>query len=197
MLLICRRFDPPASCSSFLALTRGLQLPDDFFDWFSAETGHSPSAEVLTHCRRELMHAIWRLLLDREFLEACKHGIVVECPDGVSRRFYFRVFTYSADYPEKILLATIRNLGRCPCPRCLVTKDKLDQVGNLRDDKARVTTERVDNEQHRSYVEIARNWIYRKAMAIKSKKVEDLLFPKSWVPTAVGDNNPIPIVDIY
>ncbi|KAJ7105539.1 hypothetical protein C8R44DRAFT_639016 [Mycena epipterygia] len=159
------------------------KLPDNFFDWFKGETGHSPSAEVLTHCRRELMHAIWRLLLDGEFLEACEHGIVVECPDGISRRFYFRVFTYSADYPEKVLLATIRNLGRCPCPRCLVTKDKLDQVGTVRDDKSRVTSRRVEDEQYRSYVHTARDWIYNVGRTIRAKKVEGLLFLKSWVPT--------------
>ncbi|KAJ7695466.1 hypothetical protein B0H17DRAFT_930752 [Mycena rosella] len=160
------------------------KLPDDFFDWFFPETGHSPSAEVLTHCRRELMHAIWKLLLDGEFLEACKHGIVVECPDGVSRRFYFRVFTYSADYPKKVLLATIRNLGKCPCPRCLVTKDKLDQVGTARDDKIRVTSKRVDDEDLRSTIQKARDRIYRWGRTIKSITVERLLSPKSWVPTA-------------
>jgi hypothetical protein len=63
--------------------------------------GDAPSAELLTHCRRELMHAIWNILLDEEFIKACKHGVVLECPDGIFRRFYFRVFTYSADYPEK------------------------------------------------------------------------------------------------
>jgi hypothetical protein len=77
------------------------QLPDHFSDWFKDLTGQSPSAEALTHCRRELMHAIWRLLLHGEFIEACKHGIVVLCPDSISRRFYFRVFTYSADYPAE------------------------------------------------------------------------------------------------
>ncbi|KAJ7101338.1 hypothetical protein B0H15DRAFT_936529 [Mycena belliarum] len=159
------------------------KLPDNFFDWFTDETGHAPSAEVLTHCRRELMHAIWRLLLDDEFLKACKHGIVVECPDGVSRRFYFRFFTYSADYPEKVLLATIRNLGKCPCPRCLVTKDKLDQVGTVRDDKTRVNARRVDDEERRGYVQIARDWIYRTGRIIRSAKVEGLLAAKSLVPT--------------
>ena len=29
------------------------------------------------------------------------HGIVIKCCDGVLRRFYPRLFTYSADYPEK------------------------------------------------------------------------------------------------
>lgn len=47
------------------------------------------------------MHAVWALLLDAEFMHAYKHGIVIECPDGISRRFYPRIFTYSADYPEK------------------------------------------------------------------------------------------------
>ncbi|KAJ7174906.1 hypothetical protein C8R46DRAFT_1161271 [Mycena filopes] len=159
------------------------KLPDNFFDWFKDLTGHSPSAEVLTHCRRELMHAIWRLMLDGEFIEACKHGIVVECPDGVSRRFYFRVFTYSADYPEKVLLATIRNLGHCPCPRCLVTKDKLDQLGTVRDAKTRVQERRVDDEGYRFYIRKARDWIYRLGKVIRAQKVEGLLAAKSLVPT--------------
>ena len=47
------------------------------------------------------MHAIWRVLLDDDFVEAYKNGIVVKCFDGVHRRVYPRIFTYSADYPEK------------------------------------------------------------------------------------------------
>jgi hypothetical protein len=34
-------------------------------------------------------------------LEAYKHGIVVECCDSIKHRFYPRILTYSADYPEK------------------------------------------------------------------------------------------------
>jgi hypothetical protein len=55
----------------------------------------------MTHCRREVMHAQWKILLDDEFIEAYSHGIVIECCDGIKRRFYPRIFTYSADYPEK------------------------------------------------------------------------------------------------
>jgi hypothetical protein len=36
-----------------------------------------------------------------EFLEAYQHGIVITCLDGIKCRFYPRIFTYSADYPEK------------------------------------------------------------------------------------------------
>lgn len=55
----------------------------------------------MTHCHRELFHEQWRILLDDDFLEAWLHGIVVMCFDGILRRFYPRIFTYSADYPEK------------------------------------------------------------------------------------------------
>jgi len=47
------------------------------------------------------MHAQWKVLLDDEFIDAYKHGIVVNCHDGLMRRFYPRIFTYAADYPEK------------------------------------------------------------------------------------------------
>jgi hypothetical protein len=34
-------------------------------------------------------------------MHAYEHGFVCKCPDGVTRRLYPRIFTYSADYPEK------------------------------------------------------------------------------------------------
>lgn len=55
----------------------------------------------MTHCQRELFHEQWRILLDDAFIEAYCHGIVVTCYDGQQRRFYPRILTYSADYPEK------------------------------------------------------------------------------------------------
>lgn len=55
----------------------------------------------MAHCHRELTQEQWRIILDDEFLHAYEHGIVMECGDGLARRFYPRIFTYSADYPEK------------------------------------------------------------------------------------------------
>jgi hypothetical protein len=40
-------------------------------------------------------------MLDDEFLAAYQHGLVLKCADGIVRRVYLRIFTYSADYPEK------------------------------------------------------------------------------------------------
>ena len=47
------------------------------------------------------MHAVWRLLLDDDFMDAYTNGIIIEFPDGVKRRLFPQFFTYSADYPEK------------------------------------------------------------------------------------------------
>ena len=56
---------------------------------------------MLTHLRRELMQAIWLLLLDDEFMDAYVNGIVLKFPDGIVRRLFPRILTYAADYPEK------------------------------------------------------------------------------------------------
>ena len=47
------------------------------------------------------MQAIWALLLDDEFLDAYEHGMVMAFADGITRLGFIRIFTYSADYPEK------------------------------------------------------------------------------------------------
>ena len=78
-------------------------LPDSFQDILGSihARWNTQKKSILTHCRRELMHAVWRILLDDDFLHAYKYGIVIKCCDGIERRVYPRIFTYSADYPEK------------------------------------------------------------------------------------------------
>lgn len=60
-----------------------------------------PGNPFFTHCHRELFHAQWKDLLDDEFLQAYEHGMPFLCGDGIKRRLFPRIFTYSADYPEK------------------------------------------------------------------------------------------------
>ena len=55
----------------------------------------------MAHCHRELFHAQWAILLDDELIKVWKHGIVIRCCDDIEHRFYPRIFTYLADYPEK------------------------------------------------------------------------------------------------
>jgi hypothetical protein len=78
------------------------KLPDAFTA-FAAENigGKGPNSTFLAHCAREYYHAQWSVILDDDFLEAYKHGMVVDCYDKICRRFYPRIFTDSADYKEK------------------------------------------------------------------------------------------------
>lgn len=78
------------------------KLPDEFKDFaLSVMEGKNIDSNLITHCNRELLHAQLKIILDDEFMEAYQHGVVINCADGLQRRFYPRIFTYSADYPEK------------------------------------------------------------------------------------------------
>ncbi|KAG2005526.1 hypothetical protein CC2G_001925 [Coprinopsis cinerea AmutBmut pab1-1] len=160
------------------------KLPDDFKDFYMQHSGR-PNVDptVMTHCHRELFHAFWKIILDDEFLEAYEHGIVVECPDGKKRRFYPRIFTYSADYPEKVLIAGIRNLGKCPCPRCHVLLTEAYRVGQARDMQNRENLKRRDTIKRRSTIKLARSYIYDHKLSVNNEGVEGLLQPSSLVPT--------------
>ena len=63
--------------------------------------GKGPNGQFYTHCHRELFHEQLKVLINAEFVDAWQHGVVIKCGDGILRRFYPRIFTYSADYPEK------------------------------------------------------------------------------------------------
>lgn len=87
---------------TMLIVLHSFQLPDAFKDFVHLHSnGRVMSDAFYTHCHRELLHAQWRILLDDEFMDAYRHGMVVTCCDGNARRFYPRLFTYTADYPEK------------------------------------------------------------------------------------------------
>ena len=78
------------------------KLPDSFNDWYIQESGKNTVAEdLMRYVKRELFQAQWKLLLDDDFVHAYRHGLVVDCPDKTRRRFYPRILTYTADYPER------------------------------------------------------------------------------------------------
>ncbi|KZT37964.1 hypothetical protein SISSUDRAFT_1129151 [Sistotremastrum suecicum HHB10207 ss-3] len=160
-------------------------LPDDVQDTIRRHrNGRGGSKPLITHCRRELMHAVLKVLFaDPEFRHAYRHGIVLKFPDGEMRRAYLRVITYTGDYPEKVLLATIRQDGFCCCPRCEVEKDEIRLLGTTRDEEIRQEKRRIDTEQRRRLIRKARKLVYEKGYSVNSKKVEDLLRAASLVPT--------------
>ena len=88
-------------------LVHNLKLPDTLYDYLkNLNDGKVPADGLLAYCVREAYHQQWSILLDEELCNAMQHGICLPCPDGETRCFYPRIFTYSADYPEKqVLLA--------------------------------------------------------------------------------------------
>jgi hypothetical protein len=56
---------------------------------------------MLTHLRRELAHAVLRLLLDDDLMHAYTDGEAIKLFDQVMRAMFPRFLFYSADYPEK------------------------------------------------------------------------------------------------
>jgi hypothetical protein len=179
------------------------QLPDAFKDFVTAHAGNkNMRREFFTYCHREFIHEQWRVILDDDFVKAYQHGIVVVCPDGIERRFYPRIFTYSADYPEKsapfsptialltagpprVLMAGIRNLGGCPCPRCKVPLSEVNLVGEASDRRDRSRLARTDDHRRKLLVSTARRAILERNLAVNSAYVERLLKPESLVPTSV------------
>jgi hypothetical protein len=157
-------------------------------------------ASLHTFCRRELFHACWEILLDEDFVSAYRHGIILKCADGVTRRVFPRIFTYSADYPEKyillqffsrqsvhssfyrVLIATIKDMGLCPCPRCLTPKKLFSDLGLLQDMKSRLNNLRMYT---KTKVIEARDFIYRCGNTVDGVKVDHSLGGGSWVPTLV------------
>ncbi|KIK36743.1 hypothetical protein CY34DRAFT_93881 [Suillus luteus UH-Slu-Lm8-n1] len=156
-------------------------LPDRIKDVISSlpRVSKTGMASLHTHCRRELFHACWEVLLDAEFLYAYRHGIVTKCADGIIRRVYPRIFTYSADYPEKALIATIKDMGLCPCPRCLMPKGLFSYLGLRKDMKSHLQNLRV---YVTTKVVKAREFIYAFGNTVDGAKVEDALGEGSWVP---------------
>ncbi|RDX40877.1 hypothetical protein OH76DRAFT_1304372, partial [Lentinus brumalis] len=156
-------------------------LPDTIQDFYTSQYGRSASAETLRWLRCELMQKVWEHLLeDEEFKHAYKHGIVIECADGILRRLFLRFFTYSADYPEKALIIAMRHLGECPCPRCLIKMKDIAAAGTRVDDQRR-SHKRVDTQPLQRLLERVRGWAFKgRSMASKAfkKPLQELsLFP--------------------
>ena len=79
-----------------------IQLPDSFGDWYQEKFGIAPSAATITHCKRELIQALWLLIISTPaFVDAYQNGVLIYFADDVLRHVFPRFFAYMADYPEK------------------------------------------------------------------------------------------------
>ena len=92
--------------------------------------------------------------------------------------------------PHRVLVAAIRNGGRCPCPRCRIPKTKFSQVGMQRDTTQRATLLRVDTHAQRFDIQSARQIIYESNYRVNADAVERILKEDSLVPTLVRPTEP-------
>lgn len=85
----------------------------------------------------------------------------------------------------RTLIATIKDFGKYPCPRCLVSVDQIPAMGREDDQKHRDESCRKDDIQRRNKVDVARKSLYDEGYAITGDHVDGLLRDESLVPTKV------------
>jgi hypothetical protein len=78
-----------------------LKLRDEIQDWYKKTFGKVATSAMLTHLRREIVQAIWLLLLDEDLVCAYEKGEAIQLFDNVLRAMFPRFLFYSMDYPEK------------------------------------------------------------------------------------------------
>ncbi len=160
---------------------------------------------MLTHLRRELIQAVWLILMDEDFMHAYIHGIELSFVEDDPYLYFPRFLTDSKDYPEKygfttalqktniynwsrILMACLKYLANCPCPRCLILKSRVPRLGTKADARDRQKLARIDSEQIHNKINRARQRLFVDGKSINSVFVNQELQPTSLVPTRVGDS---------
>ena len=88
------------------------------------------------------------------------------------------------------MIATIRDFGLYPCPRCLVPKDEIFKIGTEDDRRTRGESRRVDSVERQGRVEEARTNLYENGYALSGEHVDGALKKGSLVPTKVRQPPP-------
>jgi hypothetical protein len=83
----------------------------------------------------------------------------------------------------RVLIATIKDMGWCPCPRCLTPKSSFGLLGLATDMAKRFNNLRS---YARTGVMKAREFIYQSGNTVDGAKVDDALGEGSWVPVLVS-----------
>jgi hypothetical protein len=83
-------------------------------------------------------------------------------------------------------MASIRDKGWCPCPRCLIPISRVQNLGTKRDMEQRQTLRRMDSDDRKWKVATARDIIYRRGYAVNSDAVDLILKEQSLVPMIVS-----------
>ena len=86
----------------------------------------------------------------------------------------------------RVLLCCIKYLGNFPCPRCLVHKSEIQDLGTKRDLTRRETKKRLDDDRRRMLVETARDMLYVDGIRPGAKAISNLLASRALIPTKVS-----------
>lgn len=96
---------------------------------------------------------------------------------------------------SRVLIATLRQNGHCPCTRCFVTQEKLGHLGTPADLVTR-SRSRKDDEARQVLVGEARRLITQQRLRLGHDAIEELLFPQSLIPIEV-DANTFPAIALW
>lgn len=92
------------------------------------------------------------------------------------------ILLWNTNHHSRALIATIKDMGSCPCPRCFMPKASFDLLGVFKDMRDRVTKLRTYS---LARVTEAREYIYKWGNTVNGSKVLATLGQGSWVPTVV------------
>ena len=85
-------------------------------------------------------------------------------------------------------------MGGCPCPRCLIKKADIAELGTTLDMQCRIILAQVDNYSRQNKINRVRQWIYERGRTLRSKCIEAYIGLESLVPTRVSTARPTAIV---
>lgn len=83
------------------------------------------------------------------------------------------------------MIATIRDFGLHPCPRCSIRKEDIFKLGREDDRHARKELRQADTTERQARVEQARTDLYENGYALTGDHVDGFLKEGSLVPTKV------------
>lgn len=109
-------------------------------------------------------------------------------PRIIQRSFPLPSNLLITDQIRRALLANIRDMGGCPCPRCLVTNDELSGLGTANDAQFCTERLRIDSRALCFDINAARRLIYQAGYAVNGDAVNGVMNEKSYVPTMVCAN---------
>jgi hypothetical protein len=70
---------------------------------------------------------------------------------------------------HRVLIATIRDMGLCPCPRCTIKKEDIGALGTTTDMESCQINVKCDDDNFRAIFQKARDNIYQGGYALGSR----------------------------